>query len=367
MDDIYSKKQQDNKEKHLLVVDDEKHIRSSIKRAFYDKYKIHEAKSGEEGLQILQSGLAVDILLVDMFMPGGMNGIEFFEKAIEITPRSGRILMTGRDEVQIALKAVNKGHINYFIKKPWDIQEMANVFQQMEKIYYLEKKNELLVLELKYSNSSLKEANQELKKHKELLRQSLNERSYELLKTVRKLEEANKKLKKEATRDSLTGLYNHKNIKTRLKEELARAVRYKSQLSILFCDIDHFKTFNDNHGHDIGDEVLATVSNFLINGSEKVPPSRKSDIIGRYGGEEFVLILPETNKVGAKIRGERIREGITKLPVTGAQSQPLGFLSVSIGISTFPEDSGECDKLLQIADKALYKAKNSGRNRVITN
>jgi diguanylate cyclase (GGDEF)-like protein len=348
----------------LLVVDDEKHIRSSIKRAFIDDYQIIEASSGEEALILLKRGLNAKILLVDMFMPGNINGIDLFIEAKKIAPNSKRVLMTGKADLNLVFSAINKGSIDYFIKKPWDISEMAAVFSQMNLMGKLQRDNELLLLELKYSNNNLLKSNKDLKEHKELLLQSLDDRSKELLNTVRELENANHELKKKAVRDGLTGLYNHVTIKTRLDEEIARSCRYKSELSLIFMDIDHFKSYNDRLGHDTGDVVLTTLAHFLLNGSDVVSPSRKSDIVGRYGGEEFIIILPETSKEGALVRGERLRQGIEHLTVPGAKGQPLGCLSCSMGVATYPQDAKQRDKLLKVADEALYRAKSSGRNRV---
>ncbi|MBN2723599.1 MAG: diguanylate cyclase [Deltaproteobacteria bacterium] len=349
----------------LLVVDDEANIRASIRRALFDDYEIHEASSGEEALQKIRSGIDVKIIISDMFMPGGINGIELFTQTKKIAPQAKRILMTGNSDGEMAMQAVNIGSINYFIKKPWDINELTAILHQMNQMTDLERKNEILLLELKYANKSLVSANDDLKKHRELLRKSLDERTQELLDALRQLESANAELQKAAIRDGLTGLYNHVTIKSRLEEEIARCIRYESEVSIIFTDIDHFKLYNDRHGHDVGDIVLKSVSAFLIDGSHDISPSRKSDIIGRYGGEEFVLILPQTSKDGALIRAERLRQGISLLDVPGAREQPLGHLSISIGVATFPHDASTGDELLKKADEALYRAKAGGRDCVV--
>ncbi|MBU1221095.1 diguanylate cyclase [Myxococcota bacterium] len=349
----------------LLIVDDEPHIRSSIRRALFDEYQVTEAESGEKALSLLRSGLDVKIIISDMFMPGGINGIELFGETKRLAPQAKRILMTGRSDAEIAMKAVNMGSINYFIQKPWDLHELTAVLHQMNQLSDLEKKNEILLLELKYANQSLIATNEELKRHRELLRQSLDERTNQLMEALRDLEEANAELKKAAIRDGLTGLYNHVTIKSRLEEEIARSQRYSSEVSILFCDVDHFKLYNDRLGHDVGDIVLKSVSKFLIDGNSDISPSRKSDIIGRYGGEEFVLILPQTSKEGALIRAERLRQGINLLDVPGAKQQPLGHLSVSIGVATYPQDASSMEEILKKADEALYRAKGGGRDRVV--
>ncbi|MBU1238793.1 diguanylate cyclase [Myxococcota bacterium] len=347
----------------LMVVDDEALLRAAVSRATRRDYDVVEAASAIEALEHLRNGIIPRILLVDMFMPQ-MNGIDFFVESMSLCPGAKRILMTGMADLDIVIDAINSGHVHYFIKKPFSLKELSTILDQMNKLDNLEKKNELLYLELKYSNKSLLKANKELEEHKELLRQSLDERSRELLLLVRELEGANAELRRRAIRDGLTGLYNHVNIKQRLEEEIARSRRYESPLSVLFMDIDHFKLYNDRLGHEVGDTVLCAVATFLLNGSEHVSPSRKSDIIGRYGGEEFVMILPETAMEGAYIRAERLRTGIMHINVPGASEQPLGFLSVSIGVASYPDNGTTMQEMLKSADDALYEAKDGGRNCV---
>jgi len=167
----------------------------------------------------------------------------------------------------------------------------------------------------------------------------------------------NARLYKLATVDGMTGLYVNRYFQIRLREELLRAIRYKKQISVLMTDIDHFKQFNDNYGHQMGDLVLIAVANVV---KETV---RLSDFAARYGGEEFIVILPETEAEGAYKLGERIRERVEKKKV----STPKGELSVriSVGIATYPDSIvKDADELISFADAALYKAKATGRNKV---
>ena len=156
--------------------------------------------------------------------------------------------------------------------------------------------------------------------------------------------------------DSLTGLYNRGYFEECLSGEISRSRRYNTEFSILFLDLDDFKQVNDTRGHLAGDYVLKKVANLIK--KEK----REEDVVARYGGEELVIILPETNKVNTIIKAERIRKKI--------QDMPLEFdgniikISISGGVATFPQDASEPNKLIQCADQALYRAKSEGKNRI---
>ena len=156
--------------------------------------------------------------------------------------------------------------------------------------------------------------------------------------------------------DSLTGLYNRGYFEETLGGEISRARRYDTEFSILFLDLDDFKQVNDTMGHLAGDYVLKKVANLIIN--EK----REEDVVARYGGEELVIILPETNKVNTIIKAERIRKKIQEMPLVFDGKKIK--ISVSGGIATFPQDAMEANKLIQCADQALYRAKGEGKNRI---
>ncbi len=348
----------------LMIVDDDDLIRRTFVRQFGDKSVIREAASAEEAMNLFSVGFDPHIVVADYWMPG-QNGIELLHHCLQISPHARRVLMTGDGQADILEKAVNEGNIHHFIRKPWNPAHLNELFKQMFEMIEMERKNELLVLEVKYANASLQRALDDVKRHKRLLEQDLDTRTRELVEANRKLEETNARLATQAYRDGLTGLYNHATVVARLEEELSRSARYRSPLSILFCDIDHFKNYNDRLGHDNGDRVLKAVGVFLRLGSPAVSPSRKSDIVGRYGGEEFVIILPETDKKGAVTRAQRLCQGLTVIDVPGAAEQPLGCLSMSIGVASFPEDARTVTELLKCADLALYKAKEAGRNRVV--
>ncbi|MCF8009751.1 MAG: diguanylate cyclase [Clostridiales bacterium] len=163
----------------------------------------------------------------------------------------------------------------------------------------------------------------------------------------------------ESIRDRLTGLYNHGYFIERLKSEVDNATRYNKQFSLLFLDIDNFKPYNDSNGHPAGDNVLRELAGILVS------TTRESDIVSRYGGEEFTVLLPETNKDGAIHAAHKIQRNVEYHPFPFQEYQPSGNLTVSLGVATFPEDAGSAKELLNNSDQALYKAKKNSKNKYI--
>lgn len=168
------------------------------------------------------------------------------------------------------------------------------------------------------------------------------------------------RLKEGAVRDNLTGLYTHRFFEERLNEEILSAGRFQTQFCVLLMDIDHFKRYNDTYGHAAGDEVLVRFSKLL---QQCVRPI---DFVARYGGEEFTVILPQTAIETARTMAEQIRQAIMAETFQfsgGAMGQER--VTVSIGISAFPEEATTASQLIRVADMRLYHAKENGRNQVV--
>jgi diguanylate cyclase (GGDEF)-like protein len=161
-----------------------------------------------------------------------------------------------------------------------------------------------------------------------------------------------------AITDGLTGLYNLRHLKRVLGEEVKRSLRYKRPLSFIMLDIDFFKIFNDNHGHPQGDEELRILSGLLQQNTRDV------DSVFRYGGEEFSVIIPEVPKHEAYAMAERIRRFIQDYAFPYEEDQPDGNFTVSMGVASLPEDALSGEELVERADRALYRAKQTGRNKV---
>jgi diguanylate cyclase (GGDEF)-like protein len=164
-------------------------------------------------------------------------------------------------------------------------------------------------------------------------------------------------LEKLATTDSLTGLYNRRHFLASAGAEWSRFQRYYRSVSVLMIDIDHFKSVNDRYGHAVGDEAICAVARGCLDGK------RKSDVVGRLGGEEFAMLLPETNLTYAEKVAERIRK---KIAAQTLATHGVSFkLTVSIGVAEATVSMSGFDALMHAADQALYQAKAEGRNRVV--
>jgi diguanylate cyclase (GGDEF)-like protein len=160
-----------------------------------------------------------------------------------------------------------------------------------------------------------------------------------------------------AATDGLTGLFNRRYFDSALAREIARCDRGSTGLALLLADIDHFKSFNDTYGHAMGDLVLKKVAGVLGGAL------RKADVLARFGGEEFVVILPNVSAKGAIESAERLRESVAAAGIH--PGGPRKRVTVSIGAALFPADAGDSESLLKAADEALYEAKRLGRDRVV--
>jgi len=183
-------------------------------------------------------------------------------------------------------------------------------------------------------------------------------RGAELAKSNREAVLLREKLREQAMRDKLTGLYNRHYVEEWFGLELRRAQRHGRPIAAIMVDVDHFKRFNDSFGHEAGDLVLRDLAGVLRR------LARQSDVASRYGGEEFLVLLPECPFDAALRKAEQLREEVLKLKLQ-YENQPLGPVTVSIGVAAFPDHAQEAEALLRCADEALYLAKQTGRNRVV--
>ena len=295
----------------ILIIDDSRLI-AHVAKAVLSK-RGHEVVLAQDGLSGLQTAMSEqpDIILLDLIMPV-MDGYQVCQslKEEDSTKEIPVIMLTSKAEPADKVKGLEMGALDY-VTKPFDEGELvARVNTQLQ----------------------LKE-----------LREALQEK--------------NRQLQELANRDGLTGLYNHRYFHEQLSKDFLRARRYHEFLSCIVLDIDHFKKFNDTYGHQTGDVVLSNLGDVI---KESI---RDSDFAARYGGEEFALVLYHTDETVALEVAERLRR-----TVEGHEVRDEGTvlnITISIGVATFPhEQITEAKQLVECADKALYRAKENGRNRV---
>jgi diguanylate cyclase (GGDEF)-like protein len=309
----------------ILVVDSDASIRGVMVRLLEaEGHEVTLAVSGEDALVLFRED-PFPLVITDISL-GGMDGIQLLQEIKKIDPNSLVVIITSYGSMETAVKALRYGAYDYLFKPFEDLNLVTTVVDRAVE------KNLLL-----HENQSLIES----------LRRSKEE-----------LEELNLKLREMAVRDGLTGLHDHRFFQDTLTTEVARAKRHGRVFSLLFLDVDYFKRYNDANGHLAGDAVLKGLARIFQEGL------RATSTIARYGGEEFVILLPETGKDGAMKVAENIRQRVADYPFPGEERQPSGNLTVSIGVATFPEDGTERDALIQSADRALYRAKQDGRDLV---
>ena len=272
-------------------------------------YEITSVNDGETAWNILQSEDIPMLVIFDWIMPG-MDGIEVCKKIRQQNRKFYIyiILLTSKSEKDDIIRGLDSGADDYIIKPfyPHELKARINAGKRIVELHT-------------------------------------------------KLNAAQEALKFQATHDPLTNILNRSSIINSIQKEISRSYRSKSPLSLIIIDLDHFKNINDNYGHIIGDEVLVKVS---IRISSTI---RDYDSFGRYGGEEFLVVLPNCGKEENLIIGERIRASIEETPIKTTKGKIK--LTASLGISKFEPDKIIDKKILiHAADTALYRAKNSGRN-----
>jgi diguanylate cyclase (GGDEF)-like protein len=332
----------------VVCVDDDRNNLHALSRVLRARCTVLAAESGEEALLHVQANPDVACVLADLRMPG-LAGAELLARVSQLRPHCRRAVVTGFPESEELITAINAGHLHYVITKPWRLQDLLQVVEQLIHTYQLERDNARLVAELRLANDSLRE-------HETVLQRQLDARGKEISAATEQLAQMGHQLDALTLRDGLTGLYTHRAFQERLREEVARALRYGQPMSILIADIDGFATVNYDLGYQIGDDILRRLAAVL---QEDESPVRVSDIVARYSGEEFVLLLPETGKSGALTKAQRLRDAVASAEMPGGRK-----MSVSVGVACLPEDAADPEGLLTAAEAALRGAKRGGPGRV---
>ena len=337
------------KSEHILCVDDEEGIlralRNQLTTQFGDECEVDVALSAADALELMEElerdGEEVAVIVADQIMPG-MKGVELLEEVHRRSPATTKILLTGQAGLDAVIAGINRAGLNHYIPKPWAEPDLRLAVENLLRQFRLRKENQRLLCDLNDRNKSLEEMNH-------VLEQRVDERT-------RELAEANARLAQLAVTDGLTGLFNHRHFHERLELEIERSARSGLPLVLFMIDVDHFKQYNDNHGHPAGDEVLRQVAQLLGEGR------RVSDVVARYGGEEFAVALLDTDKLmGAQV-AEKLRAEVAQHPFHGSEASSV---TISLGVASFPDDAATAEALIRCADKALYRAKDAGRNRVV--
>jgi diguanylate cyclase (GGDEF)-like protein len=337
-------------------VDDEPYILSTLAALLSNEFDVLTADSGDAAQRHF-SQRDIDIILTDQKMPR-LSGVQLLEWVRQNSPRTVRLLMTGFAELEEAVEAINRGQIFRYIFKPWRTEELIEVLRTAGRIFLLERSHEQLLQELQTANDQLRTLNQQLEQRVGERTQQLDARTRELEELNHELEQKNKMLEKLALTDPLTGLPNRRAMDRLAERELRRRDRYPSPLALGLIDVDHFKAINERYLLPGGDKVLVDLGKAL--GASL----RTVDILGRIGGEEFLIIAPETNMEGAVVLGERIRTTVEQSVFMYKEDKIT--VHVSIGVAVAEENvPADYESMKHLAARALAEAKRTGRNRCV--
>ena len=308
----------------ILLADDEDTLRSVISQVLVaDGHEVTGAASGEKALDLFRQD-PYPLIITDIVM-GKMSGLDLLREVKTLEPDCMVVVMTSHASLETAMTALRNGAYDY-LTKPFDDIDMisAVVNRAVEKIRLASDNRRLLD---------------------------------DLTRKTTELERLNESLRDMADRDGLTGLYNHRYFRDAFDRELSRAERHGRPFSVILLDVDHFKNFNDSLGHLMGDEALKQVADILRS------HCRATSVAARYGGEEFVVLVPEANKDAALILADRVRRATRDAEFVGETAGVTGRITISLGVATFSEDGRDRSALLEQADRALYRAKECGRDQ----
>ncbi|AMC35553.1 GGDEF domain-containing response regulator [Janthinobacterium sp. B9-8] len=324
----------------ILCVDDDSSVLNALRSLLGQRLRhdqsVELAENGAEALEIIaelaQEGRELSVIIADYIMPG-MKGDELLVQVHQQLPKTMKIMLTGQSDLNGVKRTINEANLFRFLEKPWQNEDIVLTVQAAIHAYELDNK--------------LQQKNQELLRINEELENRVNERTQQL-------QEKNRELEQLAITDRLTGLYNRLFLDQVLEREFTSAGRHSTTFSLILVDIDHFKKVNDSYGHHMGDEVLKSISRIL---KETI---RASDLLGRWGGEEFLILCPKTQLKDAAKVAEKLR-----LAIEHYDFASIGCRTASFGVACYK--NGDTIAMVEArADKALYLAKDQGRNRVVS-
>jgi diguanylate cyclase (GGDEF)-like protein len=319
----------------ILVVEDDPDQRDLLCEALVMHYgpgmreRIVDVGTGAECLA--REPARFDVVLLDYILPD-VAGIDLLERILAVADVPV-IFVTGQQDAALAAEAIARGAQDYIVKLGDYLFAVPVVVKKSIRQHHIRLENERLRMQLELMLDELKLKNAQL-------------------------EESLGRLRTMAATDHLTALANRRHFSTQLEQQYSRAVRYGHDLTCCMCDLDNYKQLNDSLGHQVGDRVLVITAEVIRS------MLRLSDTAARYGGDEFVLLLPETDCLQALAAGQRLRE---RLVDRLACSGPLaGSVTLSMGIASLRRDEpATADALVSMADRALYAAKAAGRDRIV--
>lgn len=322
----------DNKEKKVILIVDDNPQNLQVLAELLDKsgYELVLALDGNQAFEFI-SNEKPDLILLDIMMPE-IDGFEVCKrlKVKEETKDIPIIFLTAKAEVDNIVKGFETGAVDY-VTKPFNTIELKMRIKTH--------------LELKKSRDELKRYNSELLRANEIINKKMKE-----------LQETKERLEIASNTDPLTSLYNRRYMTEKLKEEVVRYKRNQRIFSLISADIDFFKKVNDTYGHDCGDYMLKSISDIMCKNT------REQDLISRWGGEEFLILLPETDVKGAEILSEKLRK-IIEASLFEYDEYKIS-ITMTFGVVAYDSEGG-IDETIKKADNALYEGKAKGRNCVI--
>jgi diguanylate cyclase (GGDEF)-like protein len=324
----------------LLVVDDDPHVLRAAAGLLADEFDVLTADCAAAA-EALFARQEIDIILTDQKMKR-RSGVQLLEWVCWHHPRTVRLLMTAFAELEDAVDAINRGGVLRYIFKPWQPDDLLDAVRSAARTHHLERGNRHLLDELKRLNADLE--------------QRVADRTRELEEANVEIEQKNKMLEKLALTDPLTGLPNRRAMDRLAEWELRRRDRYPGPLAVGIIDVDHFKQINTHYLLPAGDQVLVDLSRVLQESLRTV------DLLGRIGGEEFLVIAPETNLKGAAVLGERIRERVEGHAFRYQEHQIAVTVSLGFAVAETGVPAGY-EQMRHLAAAALAEAKSAGRNR----
>ncbi len=325
---------------NVLYVEDEDDVREFTARTIGNLTNtIASAENGLIGLELFTKNhnssddtVKFDIIITDINMPK-MSGLEMCAKIRELNNNIPIVITTAHNDTDFLTNAIKLG-VRGYAMKPVDLRQLIESVSIAVEPGIIKK---------------------ELEEYSHKLEEKVKERTVELENVVTRLKLHTEELLYEATHDHLTGIYNRQKLTKELDNEIKRTLRYTNKFSIIMMDIDHFKGVNDTYGHDVGDEVLIAITTLATK------HIRNIDTLARWGGEEFMILLPETSANNATIVANKIREDIDNSCLTSIKAC---HITSSFGVSEYEKDD-EKSIFLKRVDTALYEAKDTGRNKVV--